>query len=114
VVRNGGGGDAAQRHDFAAVHFFSGADGLKNQKASLVGQGFGNFLDARAVHGSDQFSEVSLAKIVGAQKPEPFPQEDATRYLDVHLSIEDSKKAEDPEIQLLSRKCRTFRETNSD
>src|SRR5260370_8414613 len=94
VVRNGGRGDAAHAHDFAAVHLFSGGDGLKNPKTSLVGQGFRNLFDAGAVHGSIQSSEVSRGRIVPEKGRYLSPKKRATTYLDVHLSIEDSEKSE--------------------
>ena len=36
VVRNGGGGYAAKRHDFAAVHYLTLGDGLEDHQAGLV------------------------------------------------------------------------------
>ena len=38
VMGNGGGGDAAHGHEFAANHFLFGGDGRKNHEAGGVGQ----------------------------------------------------------------------------
>jgi len=50
MVRNRGRGNPAHRDNFSAIHLLATANGLKDSQARLAGQGFGDFLDLRAVH----------------------------------------------------------------
>src|SRR5579862_2509206 len=51
MVRDSGGGDAAQGDDVPTAHAPVSGDGLEDAEAGLVGQGFGYFFNLGTDHG---------------------------------------------------------------
>jgi len=90
MMGHGGGCHTLHGHDFAAIHFFAGGNGLENHQPRFVRKSLGYLLYLNSVHEWG----ISLARYCGLGQSEPVREhchpaskKDATNHLDAHLSV---------------------------
>jgi hypothetical protein len=93
VMRDRGGGHFLHRDDLAAIHLFLRGDLFKDPEARLIGKGLRYFFDLGSIHKPT----LSLAKQPASRLPGTLAlsckaELNATKYLDIHLNVEASKR----------------------
>ena len=69
MMGNGGGCHTLHGHDFAAIHFFAGRNGLENHQSRFVRESLGYLLYQNSVH---EWS-ISLARYLRLRQTEHVP-----------------------------------------